>query len=102
MRNCNHKRLVLKGHEKPTGLKDSDFWLSDLSLVCESCGTHLMSSPKDLKRIINIPHPTQEACEHPHNTVAYALNGFGRWFCLRCGAEGIASPVSKLEVKTTE
>ena len=97
---CKHKRLELRGHLKPEGLSETDLWISDLSLVCLDCGTHLMNSPKDLTRIINIPHPAKKDCIHPFNVCASHLGGFGSWQCLQCGETGVSSPTTNLEVKS--
>lgn len=99
---CKHENLKLIGHEPPGGLTIGGMWLSDLGLVCQDCGTHLVTMPDSVNHIKNIPHPSKEECEHPNNTKLHPLNVIGGWTCLQCGASGIASPTCKLEVISAE
>ena len=58
----------------------------------------MVNRPSDLARIVNIPHPPPDECQHPNNTRVFPLSGFGAWCCLQCGTGGIAKPTHKLEV----
>ncbi len=95
---CKHENLKLIGHEPPGGLTIGELWLSDHSLECQDCGTHLCYLPDNIACIKNIPHPPREECEHPQNIKHYSISGLGGWTCLQCGEKGITSPICKLEV----
>ena len=99
MGKCEHLELELRGHKKPAGIKEGDIWISNPSLLCLGCGAHLLSSPADLTRIKNIPHPSPEWCSHPPEALVFPLDGFGAHSCLQCGKDmGIASPSCRLEI----
>ena len=95
---CAHTRLELRDYARPDGLRENDIWISNSSLICCDCGVYLMSSPDDVTRIVNIPHPAKSECTHPHEMCVHPLSGFGAWRCLQCGESGIASPTHKLEI----
>ena len=96
---CKHERLELRGHERPEGLPEGCMYLTNLSLVCLDCGTHLMYTPDDLKQIVNIPHPPTEECNHSWNMISHPLSYWAYSTCLQCGKQFAPSaPTTKLVV----
>lgn len=91
---CQHSHLELRGWERPDDLAEDDLWLRDEYIACLDCEAHLMYMPDDVTRIVNIPHPPREECEHTHKH--HLLCGFGAWVCLNCGETGVSSPAAKL------
>lgn len=95
---CKHKNCELSGHVHP-GMSDDYLFISELKLTCLDCGTRLVTRPKDLKHIRNIPHPKPENCAHPDSVRSYNVGYGGGATCLQCG-EYFAPvvPTTKLDI----
>ena len=94
---CKHEHLELRGHERPEGLPDDNIYLTNLSLVCLDCGTHLMYTPDDLTQIVNIPHPPKDECNHSWNMITTPIAYWAYSTCLQCGKKFAPSaPTTKL------